>query len=283
MRCFLIAVAVALTGCTSAPRETTIEFDGIRSDALYRPGLSEKGDKTPAVVLIHSLGGWTDGTTHDLAISLNRAGIATLEMRYFKDHTTPIPATALASTLFGALRYLASREDILPNKIGIAGYSMGANLALMAASQKFTQQWGGGYQYVAHAPIYLPCWLNSQIFQGIRDIKGMGYVHLDRETFDSINKTSIRIFAAARDDYDNRDPGECANFVKYLNQRYEQNITLKTYPDATHGWNMLRSVSFYVPYACRGNGCINHMVRNESISNENIKDVTDYFVETLHR
>lgn len=281
---FLFCASILLSACVTTKEDINLKFDGIRTSAIFQKGVVEKDapvQKTPAVVLIHTFGGWQDQTTPPLASALNKAGISTLEMRYFKDERGRIPAPALASTVFGALQYLASRPDINPDAIGIGGFSFGANLSLMAASEKFTKQWGGGFKYAAHAPIYPPCWLNSQIMQGKRTIPGMGYVVFDEQAFEQWNGSPIKIFAAELDDYDDRDPDACADLVSKLPPSVQKNFDVKVYKGATHGWNLLWDLTFYVPYGCKGKGCDNRMLRNPAVKDENIRDVTEFFKRTL--
>jgi dienelactone hydrolase len=281
---FLFLVCTLLSACATIQEDIVVKFDGIATNAIFQKGLIEKNSpfkKTPAVVLIHTSGGWHDQTTRPLASALNKVGISTLEMRYFKDERGQIPAPALASTVFGALQYLATRTDVDPNAIGIGGFSFGANISLMAASEKFTKQWGGGFKYAAYAPIYPPCWLNSQVMQGKRNIPGMGYVVFDKQAFSKWNNSPIKIFAAELDDYDDRDPEACSDLVAKLPPSVQKNFEIKVYKGATHGWNLPMDLSFYVGYACKGKGCDNRMVRNPKVTSENIIDVTEFFKRTL--
>ncbi|MGE5198125.1 MAG: dienelactone hydrolase family protein [Rhodospirillaceae bacterium] len=135
-------VAVTLTASLAAAAEpqavTFAARDGVQiSGVLYVP------DKTPApaVVLLSMLGrthrDW-DGT----AAKFVEAGIAVLAVDY---RHVPLPEpdaadvvkspyAALVLDAEAARAYLAARPEIDPARIGMAGASLGANVAVLAAA-----------------------------------------------------------------------------------------------------------------------------------------------------
>jgi uncharacterized protein len=258
--------------------------DGIRTDAIYTPAVNTKDTNPPAVIVIHSAGGSDDGTTKALAAALNKQGIATLEPSYWKRGGGFSPEV-LIPTIFGAIEYLAEVKGVDPQRVGIAGYSFGANMSLLGASQHYTNLYGKGYKFAAIAPIYPPCWLNEQVMLGKRDrIKGMPRkIYLDEETFEEFVGSPISIYAAGKDDYDSRDPDACQKMINVLPNKARKDISLKVYEGATHGWNQIyakkKPLKFWVPYACKGEGCEVTLEWNEKVTKQNVSDVTKFFVD----
>ena len=254
--------------------------------AIYNAPKNSSTEHPPAVVLIHTAGGYSDGTTADLRDSLNDAGFATLEPQYFKDYRSRIPPDKTTSTIFSALKFLVEEKGVDPDRIGIAGYSYGANMSLLAMSEYLTETYGNGLKYAASAPIYPPCWLNEQLILGKRNIKGIPVkVKLPDETFVKMTNIPTHIFVAGKDDYDDRDPNACNQMVKAFPVDAQKNVSLTLYPDATHGWNLVQAkrkpIKDRVPYGCKGKGCQVTRVYDEKVHKQSVKDVTEFLVNTL--
>lgn len=103
-------------------------------EPTYRPA--------PAVILVHML----DRSRRDWDVAASRlaaAGIGALALdlrghgdsQYAPRPTTPAELGALVADLSAARRYLGSRNDVQPGRIGIAGASLGASLAVLAAAE----------------------------------------------------------------------------------------------------------------------------------------------------
>lgn len=282
---FTILISLVLVGCGG---KNVKYFSGkINTDAVYTPALNTNDPHPPAVIVIHSAGGSNDGTTSALSASLNKQGIATLQPSYWKRPDGGIPPEFLVPTLFGAIDYLVKEQQIDPKRIGIAGYSFGAHMSLLAASEYLTETEGNGYQFAAIAPIYPACWLNEQVMLGKRDnIKGLPRkVYLPGQTFTNFIDAPIAIFAAGKDDYDARDPDACLKMLEALSPEAKKNITLKVYPEATHGWNQIHAkrkpLKLWAPFACKGEGCEITLEWNQQVTDLNVKEVTDFFVKNL--
>jgi len=142
-RC-LAAMAVLLAAPCAAARaaETqTVTFaarDGVQVSAVLH--LPEK-TPAPAVVFLNMLGR-THRDWDDAAAKFVEAGIAVLAVD-FRPSALPDPAAAdatgspyaaLVMDAEAARAYLAARPDINPGRIGMAGASLGANVAVLAAS-----------------------------------------------------------------------------------------------------------------------------------------------------
>lgn len=95
----------------------------------------------PAVVLVHML----DRSRRDWDVAASRlaaAGIGALtldlrghgESQYVPRPSSPAELGGLVADITAARRYLGGRTDVLPGRIGIAGASIGASLAVLAAA-----------------------------------------------------------------------------------------------------------------------------------------------------
>jgi alpha-beta hydrolase superfamily lysophospholipase len=92
----------------------------------------------PGVVLVHMLArssaDWTD-----LAVELDAAGISTLAVD-LRGHGASGGAAsdlpAMAGDVSAAVQWLSSRPTVRRDRLGVAGVSLGANLALLAAGDE---------------------------------------------------------------------------------------------------------------------------------------------------
>jgi dienelactone hydrolase len=138
----LALVGIGGTAAASAAAERRVSFrtdDGL----LLAAGWHEPSVRpAPAVILVHMLG--RSRRDWDLVASrLAGAGIGalTLDLRgHGESQYAPRPEsaadyTAMVADLTAARRYLATRTDVQPGRIGLAGASLGASLAVLAAAE----------------------------------------------------------------------------------------------------------------------------------------------------
>ena len=102
------------------------------------------GRKRPAVVLLHGSGGHVDFWTARLGPFLQESGISLYAPHYFdRTHTTRADLTTISDgvhvpqwleTLDAATRFVASRPGVDPERILLAGISLGAFLSLAFAA-----------------------------------------------------------------------------------------------------------------------------------------------------
>ena len=140
---FLLALAALITTTATAavqgrPQRVTFRTDdgvtiaGTWYEPAYRPG--------PAVVLVHMLQrskrDWAS-----MAPRLAAAGIGALAIDLrghgdssYGDAGDPSGYSDMVQDVRAARRFLAARPDVIPGRIGIAGASIGANLAALAAA-----------------------------------------------------------------------------------------------------------------------------------------------------
>ena len=134
------ATIVALSTAAYAARSQRVSFrteDGVTIAATwYEPSFRP----APAVILVHMLGrsrrDW-DGFASRLAES--GIGALAIDLRGHGDSVYFAGSdggdySAMVKDLTAARRYLGSRADVRPSHIGIAGASIGANLAVLAAA-----------------------------------------------------------------------------------------------------------------------------------------------------
>ncbi len=250
--------------------------------AIYsRPSVPHAGAKLPAIVLLHSGWGWSDehDGTSTYAQALQKAGFATLELRMFPTHGSAKAGgpSAYLPELFGSLNFLASHPEIDPKRIGVAGYSYGGLLALVAGTTWANKTYGNsGQQFAAHAPFYPLCWVLKANAQGRKN-------PVPTSAWMEWTGAPIKIYAGANDDYDNRDPKACEDAVKALPESQQRVFSVQVYPDATHGWDQKKGASFFEKLACNGRGCNNTNQPNSQVAEQSTKDLIEFMSNNLAR
>lgn len=134
----LLAVFPSAEAAAGTQRVTIGTDDGVSLAATwYEPG----SRSAPAVILVHML----HKTRHDwdsVATRLAAEGIGALaiDLRGHGESSGGLQAgdapdySALVRDVAAARRYLASRADVQQSRVGIAGASIGANLAVLEAA-----------------------------------------------------------------------------------------------------------------------------------------------------
>ena len=134
---FIFAILLACPAVAGTQRVTIRTEDGASlAGTWYEPGARQ----APAVILVHML----HRTRHDwdpVATRLAAEGIGALaiDLRGHGESSggeggDAAEYSTLVRDVVAARRYLASRSDVLQSHVGIAGASLGANLAVLAAS-----------------------------------------------------------------------------------------------------------------------------------------------------
>jgi alpha-beta hydrolase superfamily lysophospholipase len=138
-----ITVAPRLGASPAAERRVSLRTDDgvVLSAGWYEPSARP----APAVILVHMLG--RSRRDWDLAASrLAVAGIGALALDlrgHGESQDAPRPEspedfTAMVADVTAARRFLASRADVQPGRIGLAGASLGASLVVLAAADSAT-------------------------------------------------------------------------------------------------------------------------------------------------
>lgn len=225
----------------------------------------------PAVVVFHG-SGRIDGRGAFHTQALNQAGIATLEVFMFNRGERPREGhTATLTHAFGALKFLAQRADIDPQRIGAMGFSWGGNLSLRAASksvhEKFFPQ--GQPRFAAHAPFYAVWWSHSQLLTDSA-AKGFG-------DYASFTGAPIMLFAGGRDDYG--APDDARAFVAGLAPEAQTLFRLQFYPEATHGWDTPGNSgrTLFDPVAHKGQGGQVRFYPDQAVAADSRAKVVQFF------
>lgn len=254
---------------TTAPNNGQAFVEG----SFTRP-VNDQADKAyPAVVLLHAGGGWEVPVTGQYAKALNQAGFATLELRLFRSEAERAPTRiGYLQNLYDALRFLGAQPGVNPDRVSVAGFSFGGILALTSATSWAYERFGRGTgpKFAAHAPFYPVCYGYAAFAKAGRPTADLPGDFLVKWT-----GVPVRIFAAGKDDYDDRDPQTCAEFVSLIPEPQRNAFSVTLYPDATHGWDQ-PSADFFEKIACKGRGCMNRNVANAAVTQTSIAELIGF-------
>jgi dienelactone hydrolase len=126
------------SGARAGTERVTIRTDdGVSLAATWY----EAGTRSPAVILVHMLHkSRRDWESVASRLASEGIGALALDLRGHGESTGSLPEgdsadySVLIRDVIAARRYLASRSDVQPSHVGIAGASIGANLAVLEAS-----------------------------------------------------------------------------------------------------------------------------------------------------
>jgi dienelactone hydrolase len=274
--------AAALLMISSCAQQPIVEVpvaavgggDGSRRvEVLVRQPSGASGQtRYPAVILLHSSWGWAD--PHEgvqvYAEALSSAGYVTLEPRLFPGVGGNGAPSSYLPQFFGVLRYAATRPDVDPNRIAVAGFSFGGILSLVAATKWASGSYlNGSPRVAAYAPFYPVCWLLKA------NVKGKPSP-VPTDAWLEWTGAPVRIFAAGKDDYDDRDPNTCQEAIDSLPESARKSFSVNVYASATHGWDQRRSATFYEAQACKGRGCNNLILPDAQVTQQSIKDLIEF-------
>lgn len=290
MKASLLVFSMSLLWCVESTAQNLVKYPSLDSSGnsievtavlSTPPKQGAGGQKLPAVVLFHSVGGWEYPVTEQYAKALSEAGFLVLEPRLFANKASAPPGGPLVvlPMAYDALRYLASRDDVDRQRIGAAGFSFGGMVVLHAAAS-WAQAANGKdaeLKFAAHAPFYPLCWIFSDLAKGKRSPPGF-----PADGFKNWTGVPVKIFAGGRDGYDDKDPNACTEFISYIPPEQQANFSVQLYPEATHGWDQ-KSVTFYEKLACKGRGCNNSNEANPEVTRQSINDLVEYFRKVLAR
>src|SRR3984893_12885146 len=124
---------------------------------------AQAGDRYPAIIVVHTLGGYRDANEGYVAAELRKAGFATLTYDSFTARGTTgaamsgCPGYLLAGVAdaYAALRLLASEPSIDADRIAILGFSFGAEVAHLTAFESLRSAlYPGQARFAAHVAFY---------------------------------------------------------------------------------------------------------------------------------
>lgn len=126
---------------------------------------AETRDRYPAVVILHTIGGYRESNEGWAAEQYRKAGFATLTYESIRTRGIGNAPTTGAGPLwgslvadgFGALTALAAHPRIDPGRIAVTGYSLGAEVTRVLAFETVRRAFvADDLRYAAHVAVY-PC------------------------------------------------------------------------------------------------------------------------------
>ena len=201
----------------------------------------EARDKYPAIVIVHTIGGYLEANEGQAAAELRKSGFATLTYDSFAARRTSglaisrTGAGAWASAVadaYGALRLLASQPKIDADRIAILGFSFGGEVAHLTAFEPLRSALNVGQsRFAAHVAFY-----PAGVFGAIAErgaYTGSPVLMLLGEKDDNLPLAKIETYLAYARTEGNPAP-----------------IQTVTYPGAYHAWTVpnLVSLRFYPEY-----------------------------------
>jgi dienelactone hydrolase len=194
-------------------------------------------DRYPAVIVVHTLGGYRDANEGYIAAELRKAGFATLTYDSFAARGTtgaamsgsPGYLPAGVADAYAALRLLASESRIDADRIAIIGFSFGAEVAHMTAFESLRSALNPGQaRFSAHVAFY-PA-LNFGVVA------------------DSGAHTGSPVLMLLGGKDDNLPVAKVESYLAYARAAgYPAPIETVTYPGAYHAWTVpdLVTARFY--------------------------------------
>lgn len=274
--CGLLAVACALPAAcaqaTASIERLAFEVIGTRERGAAVSGELRIPDsdrnRLPAVVIVNSSPGF-DGRGASYAAALNQAGIATLEVDMFQGSGLPSSPVQSLPHAFQSLQYLARHPRIDPARVGIMGFSWGAQIALVASSAELARQYGSGpLRFAAHLPLYPQCWV-------VRTARNGKDRLLKSAIFKEVTGAPVHILAGDKDTYD--DPDGCRKFVATLPARARRHFAVTVYPGATFAWDSRFASASYEAGAYKGKGGIVNVAPDAEIARESQAFAASFF------
>jgi uncharacterized protein len=241
---------------------------------LGRPSTLPETTDAPAVVLLHHGGGCDKTQTKQYADALNKVGFFTLEPCLFNNSNGQVQSTVVfLPQVFGALKYLASVQGVDRNRISIMGGSYGAALAFISAtSWAYTTHADKNYPpFASHAVFYPSCFIYERFLKN-----RIGRSDLPGDAYDQLNGAPIRIYSGGKDDYDSKDPNVCQSMIRLFSPSNQQLLSLKFFPNATHGWDHETVETFFDPRACKGRGCLNTNIPDKDVTQVGLVDYINF-------
>ncbi len=225
------------------------------------------GNGTPAVVVLHGSAG-LDSRGILYIEALNDAGIATLEIDMWAARglsgggDRPALPTLTVPDAYSALKYLSEMPAIDKNRIGIIGFSWGGVVTMLAATQYYTNLYGGDLSFAAHVANYPICWGYHAGFPGI--------------FFEDLTGKPVLIQIGDRDDYD-EGSGPCEALAAPF-----ANVSINVYKKSYHAWDRLQpALTVIDPFSHRGAGGDVAIVPNPGKAFQSRSNVMQFFEAEL--
>jgi dienelactone hydrolase len=134
---------------------------------LYMPPGAAPDHTTPAVVFLHGAAGMVAARSETYGRQLAAMGIAALTIdtfgarrdlaEGFTGRVLHITETMFVADAYAGLRYLASRPEIDPRRVVLAGFSWGGMATIYALYAQLAEPLGAGLRFALHVAFYAPC------------------------------------------------------------------------------------------------------------------------------
>jgi len=199
-------------------------------------------ERYPAVVVVHTLGGFQEANEGWLAAQFRRSGFATLTYDSFSarglsqsaligSRAGPPMASGVADA-FAARRLLAGHPRIAADRIGIVGFSFGGEMAHLSAFESLRAAMGAGpSRFAAHVATYPAGNYGARAEAGAY--------------------TGAPIVMLLGDKDDNLPVAKVEGYLAYASGAgHPAPITTVVYPGAFHAWTVptLGAPRFYAQY-----------------------------------
>lgn len=235
--------------------------------AQYRLPKNQSSLPIPAVLILHSTSG-VDSTGSFYAKALNKMGVATLEvdlwgargMQGGSEDRPALPQETLPDT-FAALQYLATRDEIDENRIGVIGFSWGGVLSMLTATEHYMSMTDNEYRFAGHVAHYPVCWVYNLL-------PGFG--------FDNLTGAPVMIQTGKLDDYDLADT--CEQMVNQIPEVDQQFVKINSFKNAYHAWDRLEPEWIVEdPFSHLGQGGEVTLSPNRAVARKSKRKVVAFF------
>ena len=188
---------------------------------LIFPANTPTEGKLPAMIFVHGSSGPL--ARHERWLDLIREmGIATLRADHLKargelstigDHTN-LTGAAITADVLHLLKAAAAHPRLDPKRIGIMGSSKGGGVAIYSAWRPLRERIARAQRFAAHIALYPPC------------------IYWQRKDFSEV---PMLLMIGSEDNWTGVD--HCVESVKALREAGFDNIAVKLYPGAHHGFD----------------------------------------------
>lgn len=224
----------------------------------------------PAVIVVHGSNG-IDSRGESASEALNAAGIATFEIDLWAAHGVAGPESRPKSPfetvpdVFAALAALAARPEVDAGRIGVAGFSWGGLMTMLAATRAVQEKAAvSAARFAAFAPFYPVAWIYN-VVPGFdfRDLTGPVLLQL-----------------GAADTYD--DPESGAALLATLSEADRARVTLHVHLGATHAWDRREpDITVHDPFSHKGQGGPTLFAYDAATARRSTELLTGFFAEAF--
>ncbi len=228
-------------------------------------------ERLPAVMIVNSTTG-SDGRGAFYAEALNQAGIATLEVDIFQGRGIPASLVHNMPHMFQSLRYLANHPRIDGGRVGVMGFSYGAQVSLLTSSDEMARTYSERtFRFAAHLALYPQCWVLRKRFENDKLLKPSIFVE--------VTGLPVHILVGEKDDYGSLEG--CRAFVASLSAPAKPHYSLSVYEGATFAWDSRFNSTVYEAEANRGRGGMVRVIADADIARQSREFALTYFRQHL--